>query len=298
MKEGLTSLKQLERFPEILVTTQEEPRVSATTWEEAQLPCCNSRRNMTSPPQLERSPDSLVATWKLSTDHNRNSRGTPCFPSQVKRTPSSPSTRDKAWFPCSNSDGTPRSPWQLERNTVFPTSTWDEAWFPGSDSKGIPSSPRQLESRPYSSEATREVPWDPCHNSNTKIPVATWVESRVSHLNTRGVRINPAAIREESLVPPCYSKGYFTPFWQVKMFQENPLQLKRNPEFPAAMGEEPHVPLPHLEMRPKCPALTQEVSLVPHHNSKQTLRLPPQLERNPDPPQSIRGLTPLLHLEK
>lgn len=80
LKGDLTSLKQHEGFPQDLVATREEPRVS----------CHNTRRAPCSLPHLEMKADSSASTQEES-----------CFPSHLKRRPVSLiGTREKTRRSC------------------------------------------------------------------------------------------------------------------------------------------------------------------------------------------------------
>ena len=154
-KGGLTACMELQRFSEIPVATREESRVSRR----------NSRRAPCSPPHFEMSAYSPASTQEESRLFPRTSRGglshllqlerNSSFLPQVKRKPSSPSTRDKAWFPCSDVRWIQSSPSQLKRNsefpitiqekhqvshhslkeTPFPTTSWEKPWVPHCNSR-------------------------------------------------------------------------------------------------------------------------------------------------------------------
>ena len=111
-------------------------------------------------------------------------------------TPTPPSTQDKAWFPCSDSNGSPSWPaqhewrsdspvaplekaqvpclsstggltllWQLERKVEFHAATWDEAWIPCWYSVGTRRSLSQLKRNPQFPTSTRDEALFPCRDS-------------------------------------------------------------------------------------------------------------------------------------
>ena len=151
LKGGLTPFMQCQWFPMIPVATREEPHVPHLILRWGLIPLH----------RLERNPDCPLPPQEETFLTYCNSKGTPSFLLQIKRTLSSPSTRDKAWFPCSDSNGTPSFPSQhegrsdspvsplekvrvshfnstwglppllkLKRKVEFHASTWSKAYFP------------------------------------------------------------------------------------------------------------------------------------------------------------------------
>ena len=118
LKEGLTPFMQLKVFPKIPITTWKEPRVSHH----------NLRRAPSSPPK--RNPESPLTLQEEACLTFWNSRGTRLFLLQVERTPSSPSTWDKVWFPCTDSNGTPSIPSQHEGRSDTPIAPLEKSQVP------------------------------------------------------------------------------------------------------------------------------------------------------------------------
>ena len=164
LKGGLTSFMQLQRFPKIPVATRGEPEFPTPTWEEPCVPYFISRWGPIPLLQFKRNPDFPLAPQEEACLTNWNLRGTPRILPQVKRTLNSLSTRDKTWFPCSDSRGIIRFPSQFERWPDSPESTRVVPWDPHQNLRGNPSFRLQLEKnykipfqpemRPDSTEAT------------------------------------------------------------------------------------------------------------------------------------------------
>ena len=101
-----------------ILSSQSKCKWLYATQEVPQNTCQNLRRTPSFPSQLAKNPVFPTSSRDEGRFSFFNLRGIPTFPLHlnrrpfVKRTASFPSTRDKAWFPCTNSDGTPSMPSQ------------------------------------------------------------------------------------------------------------------------------------------------------------------------------------------
>ena len=138
LKEGLTSLRQQERFPEVPVTTREEHKTSH----------CNSRNTTRFPPQCETRPNSPAVTGEQSCALLHNLKGDLTSLRQYKRFPEVPITiQEGPQASCCNS----------RKNTRFPTQC-DMRSFCCSASRAIPSSLSKFSRRLDSLYSSQEVP--------------------------------------------------------------------------------------------------------------------------------------------
>ena len=153
--------------------------------------------------------------------------------------------------------------------TDFTDSTRDEVLFCCSDSIGIPRCPSQLERRPDFPEASWAGPWG---------PITTQEEHQTSRHNWRKTtRFSPqcmmrpfsAAVCQEKPHVPCWnSKGYLTPFMQLKKFPQIPILTRE--EYQVSRHNWRRAPLspPHLEMSVYSPASCRKESRRFHRTSR------------------------------
>ena len=142
---GLTSLRQHERFPEVLVASQKETKASRHNSRNTKRfrPQCETRPNS---PAVTRAqswapPHNSKGTWlplgntELPWGPRHNSKRTPSFPPQLKKNHEIPSsTRNEALLSLQH----------LKSNSEFPLETRKEAWLPLCNSRGSPRYPLQL----------------------------------------------------------------------------------------------------------------------------------------------------------
>ena len=174
LKRSLTLFTQFQWFPKIPVET----------WEEHCVLHLILRWGPISLLWLERSPDFPLAPQEEACFTYCNSRGAPRFLLKVERTQSSPSVQDKAWFPCSDSDGTLSFPSQHEGRSNSPVAPLEIG--------EIPASTRQ-EWHPFYTREESRVTWlikrwglTPLLklNRNHRVPCCKGEEPWVSLLNS------------------------------------------------------------------------------------------------------------------
>ena len=128
----------------------------------------------------------------------------------------------------------------LERNTEFLDKSLDEVYLPCSHARANPSSPSQLEWRLDFPGATREAPRGHCRNwrilaNSRKTTRFPW------HRKMRS--FHAAASQENSPVPSCILKRYFTTLIQLKMFHTQRSHSRGTASFLAQLNLSPFSPL-------------------------------------------------------
>ena len=92
-------------------------------------------------------PDYLIAPQQEACLRYCTAIGTPRLLPQVERTLSSSSTRNKAWLPCSDLNGTPSFSSQHERSSDTPVAPLEKARVPRLNSIGSLTCLSQLEGK-------------------------------------------------------------------------------------------------------------------------------------------------------
>ena len=111
----------LKRWTVSLIATWEEPRVSFLNSRWGLFPCSDLRGILWCPWQVGRRPDFPWATGEIPWSPGCNSRGIPCFHSQIEINHEIPhSKRDEARLPCSDLRAIVISPSQQERRIRLP----------------------------------------------------------------------------------------------------------------------------------------------------------------------------------
>ena len=138
-----------------------------------------------------------------------------------------------------------------------------------------------------------------CGNSpsNPKFPATT--EKNPEFLLQLERRPNsPAATWEETRLPHLNSRGVLTPLLLFERYPQIPIATQKEPCVSHCKWKGQWVP-PHLKIRPGSPAATQMELRVSPQNMKGGLNPLLQVEKNPEFPTSTWGdLTPLSQLER
>ena len=98
---------------------------------------------------------------------------------------------------------------------------------------------------------------------------------------------SPAAPRKQSQVPSRNAKGGSTPFMQLKRFPETPITMQEEPLVSHHNSRRGPCSPPHLEMRANSPASTREDSQLSPCTSRGGLSHLLKLERNPTVPAQV-----------
>ena len=149
----------------------------------------------------------------------------------IRKTWISPSTRDKAWFPCTHSNVTRESTHntkgglipqlQIRKEPQVPNSTRLEAWNLFENSRGKQSSMPPHKSRPDSLFETAYTPQDPSQNRRGTLRFPPKLKMRPSSI---------APTPEESRDAPPNSKVFLTSIGTVRSSLRSPSELEGTQE--------------------------------------------------------------------
>ena len=239
---------QVERSIVCPTSSGDEDPFPASTQEESQLPL---------PPQEE----ACVTDWISS--------GIPRILLQWKRTPSSPSTPDKSWFPCTGSNGTWSIPSQQDGRPVAPAYALEKAQIPRQNSTGGLTPLWKLERNAEFHASTPGEVWLPCWTfirsprslspleGNTEFADWSLDTDLFTGSDSRGIPMGPLQLEKR----PDFSEATLAGPWDPR------LNSRWTPNFPPLL-EKNHEILPHHEMRPFSRAVSREKTHIPSWNAK------------------------------
>ena len=214
--------------------------------------------------------DSPVTPWEKAIYLYVNSIGSLILLFQLKRKMDlHVSTQDKAWLPCGNSRGTPRSMSALERNPEIPASITKDDFSPNNDWRRIPRGPSQLAWGLDIPEETQAGLWGPICNSKRTPSFLPQLEKNQEILpSTQEEAVFTPASREKSHFPSWASKGSLTPLRQLKKFPDIPITTREKPWGSCHNSRRGPVFPPHHEMSFHFHALLGKESQHSHHPSR------------------------------
>ena len=123
------------------------------------------------------------------------------------------------------------------------------------------------------------------------------IQPQVSSNHREELRVS-AATREETRLPHLNSRGVLTPLLLFERYPQIPITTRKEPRVSCCKWKGHWVP-PHLKISPDSPAATQMEPRVSPQNMKGGLNPLLQVEKNPEFPASTwGGLTPLSQLER
>ena len=277
--------------------------------------CCKSRKIHSSPPQLDRRPNTPFKTREKSGVPWLNTGWDPTPLLQLERNPEISvvtgeeprvSHLNLRWgpIPLQRLESNPEFPLRTRKEAWFPEATWEVPWGSHHNSIGTRGSPLQLEKRHAITPSMLDEAQVPCSNSRA-------ITSFPSHLERRPNC--PEATQEVPWHHLRNSRG--TPGF---LPQEKPCE--KTPAFLSLMRDEAQVPCSDLRAIPSSPLqlemrldsllATREGSLDTCCNSRRTPCSPDHLKMRADsldstreesqhPPHTSRGgLSHLLQLER
>ena len=279
-KGGLNPFIQLKRFPEIPVTTREEPQVSRHNSKRAPFSPPHLKISADSPASTQRNPNFPLAPQAEACPPYWNPRGTVRFLLQVERTPTSPSIWEKASLPWKDSNGTPSIPWPHKGRSDYPVAALPKVKVPCVNSTGGLTPFFQFDWKVEFHASTRAEGWLPCWNSMG----------------------SPRSLLQlERKLDSCHNKKWVhTSLQALKGIPRCPSELERRSDLPEATCQAPRRPWQHSKWAQMwLPATTQETSWDSPLNARWGLSPLQWLEPPSAPPCNSKGdLTSLRHHEK